>query len=1109
MAENRQTRKLKRIIFDKSLLNTWWAKYLTNIRLVILFIMTIVTVGVTSFVILPRRLNPEIKLTIVTVSTVLPGAGPADVESLVTVPIEDKLLGVKGLDTITSSSMDNVSVVVMQFLSSVDKDTARNDVQTAVNEVSGLPGDAMDPRVAALDFEDSPIWTFGLHSTTDTPSLMAYADQLQKEIERVSGVDRVTLNGYDEQQIQVVMDQNKIRALGINPLVLSGAVKTATQAFPAGLVESDRFSFSLAIDAAATTIDDIRNIHVTVSGKTVKLGDVASVMERSKPNQTKSYVATADMEPNQIVTFAVYKTSAADITKTVKAVEKLVDEQVGKNEGRFDLVTISNSGEDIGKEFTDLVGEFRSTIILVFLNLLLFLGARQALIACMTIPLTFLMSFLWMSVFGQTINFISLFALLLAFGTSIDDTIVTVSAMTAYHKRKFTPHQAAVMVWRDLVVPIWTTTVTTVWAFFPLILTGGIIGEFIKPIPLVVATTMYSSTFVAWFITLPMMMVMLKPNLPRRVKVLGGILGLLISMGILGLVLPKNGLLTLIMLVYLLLLGLVYKLRKQLGKIIGRWYRRNKWARKTVKLTKRIVTRGVIDTEVLSEKYEALITKILGSKRWRRITLVSLVAFALSSYLLLPLGLVKNEFFPKTNQDLFYVSLEMPPGTNNLVVDDEAQKVLETLRNTPEARAVVADAGKTTGNMGGTSNSGSSVLFSVILTPKEERKVTSSEIAQGVRDKLADYTDGKITVAEESSGPPAGADVAIKLSGESLENLDEYADKVKVYLAGQPGVINVDKSVKSGTSKIVFVPDKSKLSAAGLGADAVGLYLRIAASGLTLDTVKFNDRDEDVVFYNSTDNLTAEDLGKINIPTTTGGYVPLVSLGEVRLENNPTVITREEGKRTVSVSAGVLPGYSISGINKQLESYANGELALADGYEWKTGGVNEENQKSVNSLLQAMGLSFVLIMATMVVEFGSYRQAAIILSLIPFAVAGVFWVFGLTGTPLSFPALIGVMAMFGVVVTNAMFIVEKINQNRKAGMELVRAIADAGRSRLEPIMLTAITGILGLVPITLANALWRGLGGAIIAGLMFSGVIMLLFVPLTYYSWFGGEGKRE
>lgn len=1091
--------------FDSNLENKWFAKYLKNIRVVILLVITILSIGIFSLLTLSKRLNPEVKLTIVSVATVLPGASPSDVESLLTTPLENKLLGLKGIDTISSSSQDNVSVITMQFLSGVDKDKARNDVQAAVSEVTTLPTDAKTPKVIALDFEDTPIWTFTLTSKGDVPSLMRYADSLKSKISDLHNIDRVTLTGFDTQEIQILVNPEKVSTLGINPLSLSSAIKTATLSFPAGSVRADGSNFTVSIDANTSTIEDIRNLRFNIQGKSIRLGDISTVQFKSEPNQHQTFLATKDSKAVQGVNFFVYKTSSADISKTVKTVEELVNSDIANQNGQFAVTTIVNTGEKINTQFTDVIGEFRSTIILVFINLLLFLGLRQALIASITIPLTFLMSFAWMSGLGQTINFISLFALLLAFGTSIDDTIVTVSALTKYYgTKKFTPHEAGLLVWRDFIVPIWTTTITTVWAFLPLILTTGIIGEFIKPIPITVATTMYSSTFVSWFITLPLMIVLLKPNLPDRLKKFLSGVAMIVATYIVYSLSPHNLLSLPIIILFILTVIITYRLRGLLSGKISRFVKSISHWNKIKTFFSRILNQGLINTDNLGEKYHAIINRILESKKARRVVLLSLIVYAIVSFSLLPLGLVKNEFFPKTNGDNLYVSINFPAGTSLEVLQNEAKTVLEDLRSTPELKSVTAQIGRETGSNGSESESSNSVLYSIILNPKEHRKLTSMDISNILRTQLSSYSKGVITVSEPSSGPPAGADVQIKLVGDDLDVLSKYADKTEAFLAKQPGLVNVDKSIKSSTGKLTFIPDNDKLIQAGITVDNLGFWLRTTVSGFQLDTLKIGENDQNIVFYMDENNLSPADLSRLNIPTQSGP-LPLNSLGHFELKNNPTTITHESGKRTISIFASALPGYSVSDANKKLLAYADSELNLPSGYSWKTGGVNEENTKSVTSIFKAMILSFILIMATMVIEFGSYRQAAMILSLIPFAVSGVFYVFGLTGTPLSFPALIGVMALFGVVVTNAMFIVEKINQNRNKGMHINHAIADAGKSRLEPILLTSLTSILGLIPITLGNELWRGLGGAIISGLLFSGIIMLFYIPVMYKTIYSKE----
>lgn len=1094
---------LGQLKFDPKLWNSLHAKWITNVRLVILLILLVITVGLISVFTLPRRLNPEVKIPIVTVSAVLPGASPEDIESLVTQPLEDALLGMDKLDVITSSSRDNVSVIVLEFLSTVNRDKVRDDVQSLVDTVA-LPEDAQTPKVAAVDLENEPVWRFSISSSRDNASLMRFADRLKKSIEELPHVKNVDLAGFETQEISVTVSPEKMREYGISPFTLSQAVQHAASSYPAGTVNTAASTFSLTIDPAITTVADIRNIHISTQNSQVSLGDIAAVVEKTSINESRSFVAKSDKESQRAVTFYVYKTSSANIDNTAQEVETLVKKMIEQHGNEFTLTSVLNAGDELTKQYIDLLGDFRSTILLVFINLLIFLGLRQALLASLTIPLTFLSGIIFMKIFGLTINFISLFAFLLALGTSIDDTIVVVSSMTTYYRtKKFTPQETGLLVWRDFIVPIWSTTITTIWAFLPLLLTTGIIGEFIKSIPIVVTATMVSSTLYAVTVTLPLLIVILKPNIARRVTIMMRVISLLLIAAILFFFIPKTNLFPLVLISSFIFFYVVYRVRKYFFKSAHRYAVQHP---KSAPVTKRIqegFSNGFVNIARIGSVYQRIITRILSSKHGRRNTLIIVSGFALFAYLLVPFGLVKNEFFPKTDEDLLYINLDMPAGTNSDVVEQESLKIANSVRAIPEATAVVTDVGRSFSGDNFTQNSSSSVL-SILL--KEDRHRSSMAIAEELRQTFKKYTRGTLTVQEVSGGPPAGSDIQIKILGDNLSDLDRYADKIVTYLNSQKGIADVSKSVKQGTSKIVFVPDETKMAAAGISTDQLGLLFRSYASGFTLDKIRFDNKETDVMFRMMDTEANPQQIATLTVQTP-NGTVPVSSLGELRLENNPTVINREDGKRTISVSAGVKPGFVIGDINKNLENYATTKLNLPAGYSWKTGGVNEENAKSIQSIFQAMGLSFLLILVTMVIQFGSYRQAAIILLLIPLAISGVFIVFAITATPLSFPALIGILALFGVVVTNAMFIIDKINRNRREGMSLEHAIADAAESRLEPIMLTSLTTIFGLIPITISDPLWRGLGGAIISGLSFSGIIMLFFVPVTYYLLFAGENK--
>ncbi len=1096
---------LDRIQFDPKLKNTLHGKYITNFRLVFLLILSIVIIGVINYFNIPRRLNPEVEIPIVTVTTVLPGATPEDIEALVTVPLEDQLKSVENIDTLTSTSRDNVSLVFIQFLSTVDPDDARNEVQQAVDTVTDLPEDAQDPRVAVIDFENQPVWTFALVSD-DLPSLMSLAENLQNDLEDLPEIAQAQVSGFEQQEIQVIVDPVKAKEYEISPPILSQAVSGAANSFPAGSITANGSVFSLAIDPGITTIDDIREIRITTSERVVTLEEIAEIKEISGLDQNKTYYADNGIASRRAVQFFVYKADSANIDTAASAAVTTVEETLKAYGDTVELVTISNYGDLINDQFSDLVREFATTILLIFTVLLVFLGLRQAVIASITVPLTFLSAIAVANGLGLSLNFLTLFSFLIALGLLIDDTIVVVTAMTRYYASgKFTPSETGLLVWRDFFIPLWSTTATTIWSFIPLLLATGIIGEFIKPIPLIITSTMLSSTSIAVLVTIPLMIVFLKLVMPYRVRVLIQIVGALLFIGLIVLAVPKNTFMIPVVLVSILLGWLIFAnwpfYREQAGMYLDLIPYRDVIRTKGT----RIVREGVINLEAVSFRYRKVLERILISKQNRRNVIIFIVIFSLISYLLVPLGLIKNEFFPKTDENTVYLSVALPPGTTIQSTTAEAVALTQEARQVQDVDYVITETGYGFTATFDRSTDPANFLITFALPEPEDREKTSMEIAQELRDRFSGYSKGKLSVIEISGGPPAGADIQISVLGSDYSVLSSYSDQIMQFLERQAGVTNVDTSFKSGTSKLVFVPDQNKMADAGISRETLALWLRTYASGFTLDTIRF-DEEKDITLRLSQSQITPEDLGSLYIQSPQGN-VPLLSLGELRLSTNPTSISHEDTLRTITVSGSVEEGYNIQEINARLEEFA-ASLELPSGYRWQTGGINEENQRSVNSILQAMALSFLLILVTMVIEFGSYRQSAIVMMTIPLAISGVFYIFALTGTPLSFPALIGILALFGIVVTNAIVVLDKINSNVDEGIPIKESILDASGSRLEPVLLTSLTTIFGLLPITLSDPLWRGLGGAIIAGLFFSGVTKLFFIPVVYYSWYKGTDDR-
>lgn len=1094
---------LSHLKFDKKLTDSLQAKYLGNPRLLVLLLVMIVSFGLFSYFNLPRRLFPEIKIPLVIVSTIFPGAGPSEVESLITDPLEDSLGSVENIKTFTSTSRDSASIIQIEFNSGTDADKAEANVKSAIDKVK-LPDDALDPNATKIDFEQFPVWSFSLISKeNDTASLIEFSKRLKDRLEEISTVDKVNISGLEEQEIQIIIKPEALSTYAFNPQVLISAISNATKSLPAGSVRTDSSSFTLSVNPLISSIDDIRSIKVNLNGSLISLSNIANVSFRSKPSQLQSFIGQKDLPTKTAVSFSIYKTQNADISKTVELARNDLDSIFKQYDHQFAIFTTSDISEQIDHQFNELIRDFLITIFLVFTALLIFLGIRQAVVASLSIPLTFLISFTIMNVFDVSLSFISFFSLLLALGLVVDDTIVVISAMTAYHRsKKFTPFQTGLLVWRDFITPIFTTTLTTVWAFVPLLLSTGIIGEFIKPIPIVVSTTLLASFLVAMFITLPIVTFLFKPNLPKRVAALLIIIFLILIFAFVMAISPKNFLLFPILLVLAFLLFVTYKVRENLVDKISR---KNSFKNSNVKY---YLTHGIISFEGLSIRYQLFIRKILASKRWIRITVTLVIIFSIFSYLLVPFGLVKNEFFPREDADQINISVELPSGTNLTVGKKEALDILEKLRKFENVETASVNLGQASGDFGGASASSNNFLYTLVL--EEERTKDSSEIIKELRAEFKDYTKGKLSVIEQSGGPPAGSDVQIKILGPELLVLDKYADNIIAYLKSKPGTANVDKSIKPGTSKIAFVANRQKLSENNISTDQIGFTLRTFASGFELDSVKLDpslNEQQDITLRFANDEQFIESIGSLLIGTPQGS-IPLLSLGTLELKSSPTLITREDGSRTISVSASVEAGYAIADINKDLEVYAN-SLNLPSGYSWKTGGVNEQNQESINSVLIAMVLSVILILITMVLQFSSFRKAFIVILVIPLSISGVFIIFGLTNTYLSFPALVGVLALFGIVVKNSILIVDKIQANQKTKMSFEEAIAEGAASRLEPIALTSLTAILGLLPITVSDPLWRGLGGAIIAGLTFSGTIMLFFIPVVYYLIFRSSAKKR
>lgn len=1106
---------LQKLQFDPRLKRGFMAVLIRKVRVVMLAILSLIIAGGLAFATLPRELNPEVEIPIVNIVTTLPGASPADVEQLITTEIEQTVNNITGIDTLTSSSTNSLSVVTIQFVASEDIDEVLQKVKDQVDLiVADLPEDANEPTVAKLDFNQQPVMTVALTGDVNRLSLANIADEVQNKLEATSDISRVSLSGQTEEEIIVQLDPESLLTYQLTPAAVSGVLQSNNLTFPAGSITIGQTEYTLSINNQFSDIEAVRNQLINVGDQTVTLGTIADVYYRAQPSDSLVYARLNKDSRNPAIQLSVFKSENSAIADTASTALEVIKTELQQYPD-IHYVEVLNLAQDIEQQFVDLSSNFRSTILLVFLILFIFLGLRQASVASISIPLTFLSAFIIMNALGVSINFLSMFSLLLALGLVVDDAIVIVQAANKYGK-KFKPDEAALLVYRDFVVPIWTTTLTTVWAFLPLLLASGIIGAFIRSIPIVVSATLISSTTIAVLLNIPLTVIFAHLNkIPNRVRLSLWLVGIVVGAGFIWSLSQGSPLAPVTLISYFVTLVSIYLARKRLR----RWLQQHKphlnsrlsrlpksWRSL---LSKNSLEQGLVNFDQFANSYKGFLDTSIDKVNRRRSIYVLTGLFLVVSGVFLATGLLKNEFFPASDSENIYINVVAPVGWPVEKTDQVLIEVEDLIIDTPEIRSVISETGNTFDTSGaGVASSGPHTGYiSVTLSETDQRQRTSIELADTFRQQVASITQAEVTVAELSGGPPAGADFQVNIKGESLENLEKISNDFMAILESIEGAANIDTTLKQSAGEIRVNLIDQAMAQRGLSAAQVGGFLRSALSGDTSNSLQMEGSDQDIIITLNQKDTPIEQIQSLIIPGPRGNYT-LSEIATFTLETSPQSIVREDETRVVRVLAAATEGVASTEILAQFQAKV-ADYDMPAGYTWDVGGANEENQRSVNSIIQAMGVSAILILVTMVLQLESFRKSALVLTVIPLAIAGVFFNFTLFRIPLSFPALIGVLALFGIVVNNSIMLVEKINQNLQAGFNLKEAITDACSTRIEPILLTSLTTSAGLLPITISDPLWRGLGGAIIAGLSVSGILILVVLPTLYYEVYKNDPQHK
>ena len=1013
--------------------------------------LTLIGLGAYSVSSIAKESAPEVQIPVGVITTVLPGAPATDIETLVTNEIERSLQGsLDDIKTITSVSREGVSNVTVEFDARANIDDSIADLKDEIDTIkNSLPNNAEDPIVTAVDFVDQPIFTFAIAGDRTDQEFSELADSVSDRIEAVAGVSRVEVQGNRTPEVSVIVDQARLAQFNISLTDITNALRAANNTFPIGQIITNDISYNIVFTGNIERPSEVADIPITTrGGQPVYIRDVATVREGLQAAATFSRLSVASNPSENSITFNVYKKRGGDIT----AIARDLRAELTKLQEPNDLLsavttfTILDAGQDIASELTQLITSGMQTILLVVFILIIAIGWREGLIAGTAIPLSFTIGFIGLYLSGNTINFISLFSLILGIGILVDSSIVMVEGINRRLKEDPTADKtrAAIDTIKEFAAPITSGTLTTVSMFAGLFIVSGVTGQFIASIPFTLIFILFASLLVAL-----------------------GFIPLIASLFL---------------------------------------RRRNRT---------QLEARQAAYTKALEGWYQDKLQWLLSARR-RKVGFVTLIILGFfSAIALIPAGLVSVVFFPTSDSDVMFIEVELPESSIKETTDVAARRIEEILYQYREdIAAFTTTVGAGNAFTGGGQNA---KIGSFYLVLGEDRSRSSQDLSRDLRtDFRTQLPDLTITVSQLSDGPPTGDPIGVNVRGDDLNELTDTANAIARILAEIEGTVNVNTSTNSNSTEIVLELDRARTAQAGLTPQAVSQVLRAAVYGTDATTItSLTDDIEVVVRLNLTDNpnispdetnrTTLSALENINLQTPAGDTILLSTLVTPRLREASTEINHTNQEREVTVSSDITATGNVREINATLLERLEQDNIVPSGISVTLGGETEESDQAFQELFLALIVGVVLMIAVLVLQFNSFRHTFYVLSILPFSLIGILYGLMITGSALSFPSIMGFIALSGIVVNNSILLIDQMNLTRKRHPELTvqDVVVKSAASRLRPILLTSITTIGGMLPLLSTDEIWIPLATAIMFGLAFSVVITLFLIPIIYSKYPG------
>ncbi len=1081
------------------------------------FIITIMltVMGISTYNALPKELYPDITMPTVYVATIYPGSSPADMENLITKELEKEIGSISGINKIISNSVQDFSSIQVEFVSGTDIDEANQKVKDAVDKAKpNLPGDldpTFGPNVQKVEFSDFPILQVNVSGDYDLATIKKYAEKIQDEIEELPEVSKVDIIGAPEREIQINIDMYKMQAAMLTMYDVYAAISNENRIVSGGTIKVEDMRRSITVSGEFDNVDQIKNLTVNnANSYPIYLKDIAEVKDDFKEQES-----FARLDGKNVITLNVIKKSGENLIEASDNINALLVE-LEKKEIPTDVdVTVTGDTSTLTRtQVADLINTIIIGFILVTIVLMFFMGATDAMFVGLSVPLSMFIAFIVLSLLGISMNLIVLFAFLLGLGIVVDDAIVVIeNTHRIFANGKVPIKTAAKNAAGEVFLPVLAGTMTTLAPFFPLLFWPGMIGSFMKGLPITLIITLTASLLVAYLINPVFAATFMKPhhenekpNRRRQIiwSAIIAVVGLLITLG--GNPLLGNIILTFVAVFWLYSLLLIKAIKG---------FQKKGWP-------------------AIQNRYASILRWTLKHPIILFSSIIGTLIFAI-----VMLGITKPgvEQFPTGDPNFIYTYVVMPDGTDQQTTDSVTKIVEQRIygvlgENNPLVKSVITNiaigANEDPFDQSTYSNKGKvGVAF---IDPADRRHQKSEPYLDKFREAVKDIPGAEITVGAEQNGPPAGKPINIEISGNNFDELINTSNDIKRYLESLniAGIEELKTDLQANKPEITIDLDRERMNREGVSTLTVGGEIRNAVYGWEVS--KFKEGNDDfpiVIRYDEAQRKNIDQLKDLKITyrdMMTGQIrqIPLSAFAEIKYSTTYSGIKRIDQKRVVTLASNLLTGYEsqqpaiMNEIKAALEDYDTPE-GVTIGYT----GASQDMEETISFMGVAWIISLFLIIIILVAQFNSISKPIIIFAEVVFSIIGVLLGYGIFG--MDFSAVmtgVGVVALLGIVVRNGILLVEFTDLLIAGGMPIREAVVEAARIRMTPVVLTATATILGMIPLAIGFNIdfiglfthgnpdiwlggenvvfWGPLAWTIVFGLGYATFITLLVVPVMY-----------